>query len=453
MHWYGKVVWSEGMFLRCQHFQQQDRYLENLVRGSVVNGLPFPWGVRRLVLDAAVLERGRIAVVEADGILPDGTPFNVPKDQDAPPALALDETTRDETIYLCLPVDQAGKAVAEVSDGDTGAARFQASVTKVADCSDVRTGSEADIRLGHLCLRLMQGGDDRSGYFGIPVARIRDVSANGKVTLDKTFIPTCLSIQASDQLRGFVVELQGLLHQRGDALAKVDNAPERQGTVADHINFMLLQLVNRHEPVLTHLAGDADFHPEALFRLYLQLAGELATFFSRSQRPPEFPAYRHDDLTATFEPLEATIREFLSVEFEKRAIQIPLQAHPEYGLYVGKIEDRSLLSSAAFVLAVTSDLDAASMARQFPDHSKTGAVEQIQKLVNLALLGIPLRPRPTAPRQINYNINAAYFELDKTSEHWSELEQSGGIAFFVAGKFPNLKLELWAIRPVGQRHA
>ena len=34
MSWYSKVVWSEGMFLRPQHFQQQDRYLEALVRQS-----------------------------------------------------------------------------------------------------------------------------------------------------------------------------------------------------------------------------------------------------------------------------------------------------------------------------------------------------------------------------------------------------------------------------------
>ena len=28
---YNKVVWSEGLFLRPQHFQQQDRYFERYV--------------------------------------------------------------------------------------------------------------------------------------------------------------------------------------------------------------------------------------------------------------------------------------------------------------------------------------------------------------------------------------------------------------------------------------
>ena len=33
MSWTNRVVWQEGMFLRAQHFQQQDRWLEQLVRG------------------------------------------------------------------------------------------------------------------------------------------------------------------------------------------------------------------------------------------------------------------------------------------------------------------------------------------------------------------------------------------------------------------------------------
>ena len=31
MSWYSKVVWSEGLFLRPHHLQQNDRYLEHLV--------------------------------------------------------------------------------------------------------------------------------------------------------------------------------------------------------------------------------------------------------------------------------------------------------------------------------------------------------------------------------------------------------------------------------------
>ena len=32
MVWHDKVVWQEGMFLRAQHFQQQDRHFEHLLQ-------------------------------------------------------------------------------------------------------------------------------------------------------------------------------------------------------------------------------------------------------------------------------------------------------------------------------------------------------------------------------------------------------------------------------------
>ena len=35
MSWTNRVVWQEGMFLRTQHFQQQDRWTEQIVRGRV----------------------------------------------------------------------------------------------------------------------------------------------------------------------------------------------------------------------------------------------------------------------------------------------------------------------------------------------------------------------------------------------------------------------------------
>ena len=41
-----KVVWSEGMFLRPQHFQQQDRYLERLVEARSGAIGSYYWGLQ-----------------------------------------------------------------------------------------------------------------------------------------------------------------------------------------------------------------------------------------------------------------------------------------------------------------------------------------------------------------------------------------------------------------------
>ena len=53
MSWQKKVVWSEGMFLKPQHFQQQERYFEffSHTRNLPVEG--FFWGFRELAIDPA----------------------------------------------------------------------------------------------------------------------------------------------------------------------------------------------------------------------------------------------------------------------------------------------------------------------------------------------------------------------------------------------------------------
>jgi len=36
--------------------------------------------------------------------------------------------------------------------------------------------------------------------------------------------------------------------------------------------------------------------------------------------------------------------------------------------------------------------------------------------------------------------------LDRTSQYWKDLKTSGGIALHVSGEYPELEMELWAIR-------
>ena len=89
---------------------------------------------------------------------------------------------------------------------------------------------------------------------------------------------------------------------------------------------------------------------------------------------------------------------------------------------------------------------AEQLRRLFPSQVKIGAVEHIRELVNVALPGIAVRALPVAPRQIPFYAGATYFELDRNSPHWQQMQSSGGFAIHVSGEFPSLRLELWAIR-------
>src|SRR5437763_16576356 len=95
MTWTNRVVWQEGMFLRAQHFQQQDRWLETLVRARSAELRSHPWGVTQLAIDRDLLSTGRFALTSATGVVEDGTPFAIPGETDHPPPPDLPESTRN----------------------------------------------------------------------------------------------------------------------------------------------------------------------------------------------------------------------------------------------------------------------------------------------------------------------------------------------------------------------
>lgn len=52
---------------------------------------------------------------------------------------------------------------------------------------------------------------------------------------------------------------------------------------------MMLQLLNRAQPQLSHLARLGTLHPERLHEALVQLCGELMTFTDESRLPPSSP--------------------------------------------------------------------------------------------------------------------------------------------------------------------
>ena len=50
------------------------------------------------------------------------------------------------------------------------------------------------------------------------------------------------------------------------------------------------------------------------------------------------------------------------------------------------------------------------------------------------------------PRQLPFHAGFHYFALDRNGDLWKQLERIGSLALHVAGDFPGIELELWAIR-------
>ena len=436
-----RVVWSEGLFLTPQHFQQHDRWIAWLSRVQAGWLHAHPWGFRRLEVDEALLGQGQFGLSRAQGILPDGTPFDIPREQAAPDPLVVPDEARGQTVYLALPLPREGAAV----QGKDPQGLFRR-VTREIELRDDNEGLEETrpVTVAVPNLRLLLDREPPQGFVSMAVARIADIRPEGALVLDEAFIPPLLSVHASRRLMQFLTELQAMLRHRVMALSE-RLAAAGQGGVAEVADFMLLQLVNRFEPVVAHLSRTPVLHGEQLYATLLALAGELATFSRADRRAPEFPPYTHPDPQPAFDPLIEEIRGGLSKVILERAIAIPL-IDRKYGFYVATISDRSLLEDAEFILAVKADMEPEALRRQFLAQVKAGPVEEIQQFVKLALPGIRLYPLPVAPRQVPYHAGYHYFRLDRNSEHWQALSRSAAFAFHVGGQFPNLKMEFWAVR-------
>jgi type VI secretion system protein ImpJ len=438
--WSNRVAWQEGMFLRAQHFQQQDRWVEFQVRRSAGVLSPYPWGMASLALGRDLLGTGRVALSSASGLFEDGTPFSLPDEAPPPAPLLVPETARDVLVYLAAPLWRPGSPEVGFGgeEGRFGPEEFEAFDTHSGDTEP------AQLQVGRLRLRYLLETDDRSGYVCLPFARIVEVTADRRVVLDENWIPPALSCGAVPQLATLLMELSGLLNQRAEALAARLTAVGMKSNT-EIADFLLLQAVNGWRALFNHLATGGTLHPEGLYRLLVQVAGELATFTEATRRGSTYPSYRHDDLQRSFAPVMGDIRRSLSAVLEQTAVRLPLEER-RHNVRVAPIADRTLLSGTSVVLVVKAELAADTLRRNFPASVKIGAVEHIRELVNVALPGIELRALPVAPRQVPFVPGALYFELDRNSAHWTQMQASGGFAIHVSGSFPALELDLWAIR-------
>ncbi|WP_176211677.1 type VI secretion system baseplate subunit TssK, partial [Salmonella enterica] len=101
-----RVLWQEGMFALPQHFQQQQRHNDAMLRERLDALGDFAWGFTELSLNTELLAQGKVMIDRAAGCLPDGTVFRIPEQDLLPQPFQPRELNSpvSHDIYLALPV-------------------------------------------------------------------------------------------------------------------------------------------------------------------------------------------------------------------------------------------------------------------------------------------------------------------------------------------------------------
>lgn len=442
---HSKVIWSEGIFISPQHFQQQDRYFEFRIEQAYKLTRGYQYGLCDITFDKSALKDGlvtlnRLFVVFHNGMIID---FN---DRELPfLKIEIPPNTKEQLLYVILP-DISMKENQFSFDEATAKTRYLGFDKTLTDVTNVNFDPRT-ISLAQLNPRLVLEQDVGIKHQKIPIARLSS-NHTKEIFIDTDYIPLTINAQNQAVLKSYISEVYSLLSQRSNSLSTGVNDPNRGGSV-EVVDFLMLQTTNRYLAYMQHqnLATNHT-HPEDLYIELSKLCADLMTFLPE-RKVRNLPSYDHDDLSTCYTELMNSLRLVLGTVIEQRVIRIPLHKHDE-ATHVAQTPNTTLLDLATFVLAVKADMPMESIQQRIPTTLKISTTEKIKDLIAFHLPGVKTVPLSTAPRELPYHNGYTYFELDKNTEMWQLFTETSGMAFHLAGEFPGLDLEFWAIKPIKQ---
>jgi type VI secretion system protein ImpJ len=428
-----KVLWSEGLFLRTQHFQQQDRYGEALVRGALQASPLQAFGFRSLALDPALLDAGRVAVTSARGIFPDGTPFAIPEGMDPPEPLAIGRELPPGPVLLALPLDAPGGASFDPAHAEPSGARYRGRIERLRD--SVHGGAEPEeVEIARPRAVLLPPGRPASGFTTLPVAETLALRADGGIALVESFLPPTLATLGHPFYARLLQEVVTGL----DRIADAHGGMVLGGAGRSVENLLVLELANAARPRFAHMLAQNLYHPAELYGELATLAGRMATYGSGSRRLSELPAYEHMAPGPAFGALADTLRSLMlslrHVEPKSRALQVMRHAQ---NVWKVRIDNPEMLTSGRIVLRVGSELSDEALRKIFVSQATVGSADDFEGLWKSRLPGIRLKPLHSHPREIPDDGERLCLELDQKSEHWASLLNAPGFVIGVSGVLPS----------------
>lgn len=438
-----RVVWNEGMLLSPQHFQQLDRSVGHFVAERFRAAQAFEWGLTAIEFDREALRNGRVSLIGASGVLPDGTPFRMPGDDPLPSARVVEEhfEPRRESlrIHLGLPAMRSGRrAFGEAARPGMPGPRYSEESHELPDAAG--DGGTRTIGLARPNPVILFPDDALGDHDALPLAELVR-SSEGGFALRDGYVPPLLQIGASDP---FLRRVRSLRERLITKLNELVRERSEKGGVVDFGNtgkFLIGQIVSSYIPVLSHLVAQPRVHPESVYLVLGQLIGALSTFQTRIG-PADVPPYDHEDLGGTIARLDELLDELLRAKTLEKTVRIELTKRDAF-VQMGRITDERLLQPPnALYLGIRSDLDEQRLVAEAPVKVKIASDDRVDALIAANLRGVPLAHVRTPPGSLTTRSAYLYFVLEPRGEAWETVRGARNVAIYVSPDFSNVSLEL-----------
>ena len=445
-----RPVWYEGMTLDPHHFQQWDRFHHASIHSRLRALAPLGWGLTALEIDRETLANGQFRLSVCSGVMRDGIVFDMPHTEPLPSGRPVEKyfppTEENMGVFLSVPSELASGRNCYL-DGSTPDRQLQF-LREYVSIVDNNTGSdERQISVARSNFSLLFGTEPREEFVTIEIARIVR-GPDGKFALSQAFIPTCLSIGASENLTRMLRKLLELIIAKANFLGErrsQQQSGQIEFTTADIKTFWLLNTLNTFIPLLNYHSVKQYCHPEQLFLILLSLAGQLTTFSSDIDvRARDLPLYDHVESSAAFLELDSLIQKLLETAIATNSSVIPLEMKSE-GIWGGRIADPQLMRRAQFFLTASGEIPERKVIDDLPRNIRIASPEGISSLLTMMVPGLRIEHSPRPPVGLPSRPGLQYFRLEKSGPFWDAINRSSAIAIFIPGEFKSLKLSLVAV--------
>jgi len=436
------------MKLNPHHFQQADKfnqYYNNERINSLNRNL---WGLEEIQIDLAALAGGSFGLVKCKGTMPDGLLFNIPDNDPSPRSRNFEDifsaTAEKLEVYLSIPIESISGNNCKLEES-TNFHNSRYAINNI-DVLDYNTGTNMrSIGIVKPNFQFKFGNESLEDFSAIKIAEIVR-SSDGKYTLDKKFIPPCILISASDVLLDYAREILSTLVSKSKELRSQASVHKPELSIIQVEILLMLQSVNTYIPLLNYYYTSKQIHPENLFTLFLNLAGQLSTYSNLGLKTIDLPNYDHKHLTEIFNQLTNEINAMLNVQktIERRDIIIPLRKQADT-LFVGQLSPDQI--SSQFFIAVSGDMPERKIISELPKNIKISAYEEIFAVHQAGIQGVSIEYVARPPVGISVNEKVHYFKINKEGRFWEKIIAKNNIAFFIAAEFKVLQMELVLLLP------
>lgn len=442
-----EVHWSEGMFLRPQHFQMFSRQLGGMVADIWRRTQPFLWGFSELDVAEDALENFSFALRRCEGVLRDGTWVQAPTNLRLDPRdfkAALNASDGRLPVYLAVPLLREGEENTARPEGEGEDRNLRYRVEAVDAADENLGGDRRPVEIRRLSGRFLFGDESREGYETVQVALLQRAGYGSNApALAADFIPPLLDVAVWP---GLVQMGESILH-RVEAKHRFLRAEVAEGRIVLDTEgtggwqpVFKLQIVGSFLPVLRQLTAAQGIHPFHLYLELTRLAGELSIFEEEGEAVA-IPLYDHDQLGKCYRELAYTLERLLERILSGRFIRVDFELQGDN--LVARLRDEWVGRDAELYLCATTDLSDRELITRL-ETAKIGATADLPLLKQRRLFGLDIDLLKRTPGGLPAREDLHYFAIAKEGPYWDSVVRSREMAI-AGGIDPRLRFSLYIV--------